>query len=116
MRIKRLDVVGFKSFSDKVSLAFPPGVSAIVGPNGCGKSNIVDAIRWAMGEQSARVLRGRGMEDVIFNGSETRKPLGMAEVSVTFTGEGAVLPQGIPPLGGAEAGPRAATPRGPRSR
>ncbi|HEX7127628.1 MAG TPA: chromosome segregation protein SMC [Thermodesulfobacteriota bacterium] len=96
MRIKRIDVVGFKSFCEKTSLAFPPGISAIVGPNGCGKSNVVDAIRWAMGEQSAQRLRGRGMEDVIFNGSETRKPLGMAEVSVTFTAEGVVLPPGIP--------------------
>ncbi len=99
MRIKRIDVVGFKSFSEKTSLAFPPGVSAIVGPNGCGKSNVVDAIRWAMGEQSAQRLRGRGMEDVIFSGSESRKPLGMAEVSVTFTADDAVLPAGIPALG-----------------
>ncbi len=59
MRIKRVDVTGFKSFCEQVSLAFPPGISAIVGPNGCGKSNVVDAIRWAMGEQSARLLRGR---------------------------------------------------------
>lgn len=98
MRIKRLDVVGFKSFSEKTSLAFPPGISTIVGPNGCGKSNVVDAIRWVMGEQSAQRLRGRGMEDVIFNGSDARKPLGMAEVSITFTAEGALLPAGIPPL------------------
>ncbi len=95
MRIKRIDVIGFKSFSEKTSLAFPPGVSAIVGPNGCGKSNVVDAIRWAMGEQSAQRLRGRGMEDVIFNGSDTRKPLGMAEVSVTFTADDIVLPAGV---------------------
>ncbi len=98
MRIKRIDITGFKSFCEQLSLAFPPGISAIVGPNGCGKSNIVDAIRWAMGEQSARVLRGREMGDVIFGGSESRKPFGMAEVSVTFTADGAVLPAGIPAL------------------
>jgi chromosome segregation protein len=84
MKIKRVDIIGFKSFVDKVSLDFQQGISAILGPNGCGKSNIVDAIRWAMGEQNAKHLRGRGMEDVIFGGSESRKPLGMAEVSMIF--------------------------------
>ncbi|OGR36345.1 MAG: chromosome segregation protein SMC [Desulfuromonadales bacterium GWD2_61_12] len=87
MRIKRLEILGFKSFVDKVSLDFQQGVSGIVGPNGCGKSNIVDAIRWVMGEQSAKNLRGRSMEDVIFGGSESRKPLGMAEVSIIFANE-----------------------------
>ncbi|HKI52193.1 MAG TPA: chromosome segregation protein SMC [Geothermobacteraceae bacterium] len=84
MKIKRLEIVGFKSFVDKVSLDFRDGVTGIVGPNGCGKSNIVDAIRWAMGEQSAKNLRGKAMEDVIFGGSESRKPHGMAEVSIVF--------------------------------
>ncbi len=92
MRIKRLEIIGFKSFVDKVELDFQEGVSAIVGPNGCGKSNIVDAIRWAMGEQSAKNLRGKSMEDVIFNGSETRKPHGMAEVSIIFDNEDGQAP------------------------
>lgn len=84
MRIKRLELVGFKSFPDRVVLEIPPGVTGIVGPNGCGKSNIVDAIRWALGEQNPRHLRGGAMEDVIFNGNEDLPPLGMAEVSITF--------------------------------
>jgi len=84
MKIKRIEIVGFKSFVDKIGLDFRDGVTGIVGPNGCGKSNIVDAIRWAMGEQSAKNLRGKAMEDVIFGGSESRKPHGMAEVSVVF--------------------------------
>ena len=87
MRIKRIEIVGFKSFVDKSILDLEAGITAVVGPNGCGKSNIIDAIRWAMGEQSAKNLRGQGMEDVIFGGCESRKPLGMAEVSMIFANE-----------------------------
>ena len=92
MKIKRLDIVGFKSFVDKVFLTFEPGITGVVGPNGCGKSNIVDAIRWVMGEQNPRHLRGRTMEDVIFGGCETRKPHGMAQVSITFDNRDALCP------------------------
>ena len=88
MRIKRLSIVGFKSFMDRLDVTLPEGISAIVGPNGSGKSNIVDAIRWAMGEQSAKQLRGRQMEDVIFNGAGDFKPMGMAEVSPDFRERG----------------------------
>ncbi len=84
MKIKKLELCGFKSFVDRTVLRFDQDVFAIVGPNGCGKSNIVDAIRWCMGEQSARHLRGRSMEDVIFNGSESRTAHDFAEVTLTF--------------------------------
>ena len=92
MKIKRLDIIGFKSFVDKMTFEFPEGVVGIVGPNGCGKSNIVDAICWAMGEQSAKKLRGRAMEDLIFGGSESRKPHGMAEVSISFANDDGLAP------------------------
>jgi len=87
-RLKKLDIHGFKSFVDKTSLTLPNRITAIVGPNGSGKSNICDAVQWVLGEQSARALRGTTMEDVIFNGSARRRPLGIAEVSLTLEARG----------------------------
>ncbi len=93
MKIKKLEIVGFKSFVDRTVVRFDHDVLGIVGPNGCGKSNIVDAIRWCMGEQSARHLRGRSMEDVIFSGSDTRSPHEFAEVTLTFDND---TPEDVP--------------------
>ncbi|HXH24088.1 MAG TPA: AAA family ATPase, partial [Vicinamibacterales bacterium] len=86
MRLERLEISGFKSFSDRAELAFDHGVTAIVGPNGCGKSNVADAITWVLGEQSAKSLRGDRMEDVIFSGSDARKPGAAAEVRLRLVG------------------------------
>jgi chromosome segregation protein len=92
MYFKQLEMNGFKSFADRTILRMEPGVTAIVGPNGCGKSNILDALRWVLGEQRAKELRGAHMQDVVFNGSENRHALGMAEVSVTFDNADSALP------------------------
>ncbi|KRG13503.1 chromosome segregation protein SMC [Virgibacillus soli] len=92
MFLKQLDIIGFKSFAEKTTLDFVSGVTAVVGPNGSGKSNITDAIRWVLGEQSARSLRGGKMEDVIFAGSDSRKSLNFAEVSLTLNNEDNTLP------------------------
>lgn len=86
MQLKRIDIYGFKSFAEKCTITFPPGISAVVGPNGCGKSNIIDAIKWVMGEQSVKQLRGKSMGDIIFSGTEKKAPVNMAEVSLTISG------------------------------
>lgn len=92
MFLKRLDIVGFKSFAERIAVDFVQGVTAVVGPNGSGKSNITDAIRWVLGEQSAKSLRGTKMEDIIFAGSESRKPLNFAEVTLTLDNNDQSLP------------------------
>ena len=92
MRLHRLEIAGFKSFPDRSELTFEPGVTAIVGPNGCGKSNVVDALTWVLGEQSAKSLRGERMEDIIFGGSDARKPTAAAEVRLKLSGVAARIP------------------------
>ncbi|PKN18050.1 MAG: chromosome segregation protein SMC [Deltaproteobacteria bacterium HGW-Deltaproteobacteria-6] len=92
MKLKRLEIAGFKSFRDKVVIDFSKGVNAVVGPNGCGKSNVVDSIRWVMGEQRVKALRGKKMDDVVFNGSEDAAPVSMAEVVMTLASNGSSFP------------------------
>jgi len=110
MHLERLEISGFKSFSDRSELAFDRGVTAIVGPNGCGKSNVADALTWVLGEQSAKSLRGDKMEDVIFNGSDARKPTGSAEVRLRF---GNVI---VPPSLAKELGDDPVSPERPDGR
>lgn len=93
MKIKKLDILGFKSFSDKATIQFPSGISAIVGPNGCGKSNVIDALRWVMGEQSVKQLRGKNMEDIIFSGANGKPPTNMAEVTLTMVNDNGNAPE-----------------------
>lgn len=88
MRLKRIDIFGFKSFADKVSIDFDDGITGIVGPNGCGKSNLIEAVRWALGEQNSRLIRAVKMEEVIFNGTVERPPLAFSEIDLTFEAKG----------------------------
>jgi len=90
--LRRLELHGFKTFADRTELEFTPGITAVVGPNGSGKSNVFDAIRWALGETSFRSLRSGRMDDIIFGGSELRRAMGQAEVSLTINNDSGVLP------------------------
>ncbi|HDL01715.1 MAG TPA: chromosome segregation protein SMC, partial [candidate division Zixibacteria bacterium] len=92
MNIKKLEILGFKSFANKTVIEFSRGMTAIVGPNGCGKTNILDALRWVLGEQKVSMLRGSKMEEVIFNGTREMKPLGMSEITLTIENDRGVLP------------------------
>src|ERR687895_2927536 len=100
MRLQRIEIAGFKSFPDRSELTFDTGVTAIVGPNGCGKSNVVDALTWVLGEQSAKSLRGDRMEDVIFGGSDARRPTAAAEVRLKLSGVAARVPGSGKEMGG----------------
>lgn len=93
MKLKKLEITGFKSFYEKATIEFPAGISAVVGPNGCGKSNILDALRWVMGEQSLKQLRGKSKEDIIFSGTNGKSPLNMAEVSLTLANDNGTAPE-----------------------
>ena len=92
MNLKKIEVYGFKSFADKLEMKFDKPITAIVGPNGCGKSNVSDAIRWVLGEQSARVLRGKSMQDLIFSGTERRKSMSYCEASLIFDNTNRIFP------------------------
>lgn len=96
MFLKSVEIFGFKSFADKSRIEFSPGISALLGPNGCGKSNVVDAIKWVLGEQASRSLRAEKMEDVIFNGTDSRKALNIAEVTLTLSNDTGLLPLDVP--------------------
>jgi chromosome segregation protein len=96
--LKSLDIFGFKSFADKTRVEFADGITALLGPNGCGKSNVVDAVKWALGEQASRAMRAEKMEDVIFNGTESRKPLNVAEVTLTLANDAGLLPLDVPEI------------------
>jgi chromosome segregation protein len=98
MFLKRLSILGFKSFADRTEIEFNDGITALLGPNGCGKSNVVDAIKWVLGEHAIKSLRAEKMEDVIFGGTETRKPLGMAEVALSIANESGLLPMDMPEI------------------
>lgn len=98
MFLKSLEVFGFKSFADRTRIEFADGITALLGPNGCGKSNVVDAIKWVLGEQAAKTMRAEKMEDVIFNGTESRKPLNVAEVTLTLANETGLLPIDVPEI------------------
>lgn len=92
MLLTKLEIKGFKSFADKVTINFDEGITGVVGPNGCGKSNVVDAIRWVLGEQKIKTLRSEKMENIIFNGAKKRKPTQLAEVSLSFNNTRNLLP------------------------
>ncbi|GHV71519.1 chromosome partition protein Smc [Spirochaetia bacterium] len=98
MFLKNLDIYGFKSFADRTRVEFADGITALLGPNGCGKSNVVDAIKWVLGEQASRAMRAEKMEDVIFNGTENRKPLNVAEVTLTLANDAGLLPIDMPEI------------------
>ena len=98
MFLKTLEIFGFKSFADRVRIEFSDGVAALLGPNGCGKSNVVDAMKWVLGEQSSKSLRAEKMEDIIFAGSESRKPLSVAEVGLVLSNEKEILPLDLPEI------------------
>src|SRR5215469_11532991 len=98
MFLKRLTILGFKSFAERTEIEFNDGITALLGPNGCGKSNVVDAVKWVLGEHSIKSLRAEKMEDVIFSGTESRKPLNVAEVSLSLVNEEGVLPMDMPEI------------------
>ncbi|MDR2259209.1 MAG: AAA family ATPase, partial [Treponema sp.] len=98
MFLKHLTILGFKSFADRTEVSFADGITALLGPNGCGKSNVVDAVKWVLGEQASRSLRAEKMEDVIFNGTENRKPLNVAEVTLTLANDTGLLPIDMPEI------------------